>query len=131
MEKSALAVEAMAKGEIGTYQRDGMGPFNEWEELKDSTKAAHDRAIASGIAASDAGTNSPELVTGQMRADIGHESTGLGFVVGGDQIMAYQELGTATIPPRPMLSPALYRLTPQILEIVGSAVEKTLAGEMP
>ena len=108
-----------------------MGPFTEWDEIKNSTKTAHDRAIATGIAAPDAGTNTPELVTGKMRADIGHESSALGFVVGGDEIMLYQELGTATIPPRPMLSPALYRLTPKILNIVGSSVEQTLGGKKP
>ena len=131
MEKSALLVEAVAKAEIGTYQRVGMSPFPEWEELADSTKATHARAMAAGIAAPDAGVNTPLLVTGQMRNDIFHEATPIGFVVGGDQILAYQELGTPTVPPRPVLSPAIYKSTPEILAIVGSAVEKTLAGKTP
>ena len=131
MQKSALLVEAVAKAEIGTYQRVGMSPFPEWEELKDSTKAAHSRAMAAGNAAPDAGVNTPLLVTGQMRADIWHEAAAMGFVVGGDKILEYQELGTPTIPPRPVLSPAIHKSTPEILAIVGSSVEKTLAGQTP
>ena len=131
MEKSAVLVETAAKAEIGHYQREDMGPFSPWPELQESTKRAHAFAIADGRAAPDAGINTPELVTGKMREDIGHVSTPEGFEVGGDEILKFQELGTSRIPPRPVLGPALYRSTPAILAIVGEMTESTLAGEKP
>lgn len=131
MEAGAVLVEATAKAEIGHYQREDMGPFAQWEELKDATQKAHARAMARGEAAPDANENSPLLVSGELRDTIKHESTARQFVVGSEsEIMVYQELGTPEgIPPRPVLGPAMYRNAETIANMIGKAVEKTIAGK--
>ena len=131
MEASAILVEATAKAEIGHYQREEMGPFEEWAELKDATKQTHVQAIVDGEAAPDAGENTPLLVKGDLRDSIKHESGARQFVVGSEsEIMVYQELGTPEgIPPRPVLGPALYRNSEAVANLVGQAAEDTIAGK--
>lgn len=131
MEAGAVLVETTAKAEIGHYQREDMGPFAQWDELKAATKRAHARAIEKGEAASDAGEDTPLLLTGELRDSLKHESTARQFVVGSEsQIMVYQELGTPEgIPPRPVLGPAMYRSAETIANMIGKAVEKTIAGK--
>jgi hypothetical protein len=131
MEASALVVEASAKAEFGHYQREDMGEFTPWAELKDETKQAHIQAIVDGEAAADAGPNTPELVKGDLRESVKHEAAAKGFVVGSEaQVMVWQEQGTPEgLPPRPVLGPALYRDTEVVLNLVGQAVEDTLTGK--
>lgn len=121
MEASAVLVEAAAKAEIGHYQRDDMGPFKPWDELKKETKQGR---VRQGWTAND-----PLLRSGEMRDSIEHTSSKKSFVVGSNSpLMVYQELGTSRgIPPRPVLSLALYRSTPAILKIIGKTIETTLA----
>lgn len=130
MEAGAILVEATAKAEIGHYQREEMGPFEEWAELQDATKQQHIQAIVDGEAAPDASENSPLLVKGDLRDSIKHESDARQFVVGSEsEIMVYQELGTPEgIPPRPVLGPALYRDSEEVANLIGQAVEDTIAG---
>lgn len=130
MEAGALLVEATAKAELGHYQREDMGPFEEWAELKDATKQQHIQAIVDGEAAPDAGENTPLLVKGDLRDSIKHDSGAKQFIVGSEsEIMVYQELGTPEgIPPRPALGPALYRDTEEVLNLIGQAAEDTIAG---
>lgn len=131
MEASAILVEATAVAEFGHYQREDMGPFTEWAELKDATKQAHIQAIVDGEAAVDAGPNTPELVKGGLRSSVKQEAAAKEFVVGSEaQVMVWQELGTPEgIPPRPVLGTALYRDTDAILELVGQATVDTLIGK--
>jgi len=131
MEAGALLVEATAKAEFGHYQREDMGPFEEWSELQDATKQQHIQAIVDGEAAPDAGPNTPLLVKGGLRESIEHEAGPRHFTVGSkSEIMVYQELGTAEgIPPRPVLGPALYRDAEEVVNLVGQAVEDTIAGK--
>jgi hypothetical protein len=131
MEAGALIVEATAKAEFGHYQRDDMGPNGAWEELQDATKQAHLQAIVDGDAAPDAGMNTPLLVKGELREKVHHETEPKSFVVGSEsKIMEYQELGTPRgIPPRPVLSTALYRDAEVVVHLVGQAVEDTLASK--
>lgn len=123
MEASAVIVEEAAKEEIGHYQRTETGPFASWEELKPATKA--DR-LRQGFTEND-----PLLRTGELRDSIEHTSEFNSFVVGStSQIMVYQEMGTPKgIPPRPVLSVALYRNIEPVLNIVGRTIERTLAGK--
>lgn len=131
MEAGAVIVEASADAEFGHYQRENMGEFTPWAELKDATKWQHNMAIVNGEAAPDAGENTPLLVKGNLREGIKHESGPKQFVVGSEsEIMVYQELGTPEgIPPRPVLGTALYRDTEAVLNLVGQAVEDTLTGK--
>jgi hypothetical protein len=130
MEAGAVLVEATAKAEFGHYQREDMGPFEEWAELKDATKQQHTQAIVDGEAAPDAGENTPLLVKGGLRESIKHEASARQFIVGSEsEIMVYQELGTAEgIPPRPVLGTAMYRDAEEVVNLVGQAVEDTIAG---
>ena len=123
METSAVIVEATAKAEIGHYQREDMGPFQPWAELKDVTKA--DR-LRQGFAEND-----PLLRTGELYGSIEHQSDFRSFVVGStSEIMVYQELGTPeNIPPRPVLAVALYRNIETVLNTVGRTIERTLTGK--
>lgn len=130
MEAGALLVEAEAKSEFGHYQREDMGPLEPWEELKDATKQQHIQAIVDGEAAPDAGENTPLLVKGDLRESIEHESDTREFVVGSEsEIMVWQEMGTTRgVPPRPVLATAMYRTAEEVVNLVGQAVEDTLAG---
>jgi hypothetical protein len=131
MEAGAILVTAEAKAEFGHYQREDMGPLTPWAELKDETKQEHIQAIVDGEAADDAGPNTPLLVKGGLRDSVQHESDARQFVVGSEsEIMVYQEEGTPEgIPPRPVLATAMYRHAENVVNIVGQAVEDTLAGK--
>lgn len=130
MEAGAILVEASAKTEFGHYQRENMGEFAPWDELKDATKQQHIQAIVDGEAAPDAGENTPLLVKGDLRESIKHEAGPKEFVVGSEsEIMVYQEIGTPEgIPPRPVLGTAMYRDAEEVVNLVGRAVEDTIAG---
>ncbi len=124
MKAGALSVQAEAKERIGHYQAE-MGPFPEWPLLASST-VAEKRSL--GYA--DAGNDNPLLRTGDMRDSIYAWATPAAFIVGShDPIALYQEMGTEHIPPRPFLGPALYKMTPYILTVMGKAVESTIAGK--
>lgn len=130
MEAGALLVATEARAEFGHYQREDMGPLEPWAELKDETKQQHIQAIVDGEAAEDAGPNTPLLVKGGLRDSIEHESGPREFVVGSEtEVMVWQEQGTPTIPPRPVLGTAMYRNAENVVNLVGQAVEDTLAGK--
>ncbi|WGS53584.1 hypothetical protein LFL96_21235 [Paraburkholderia sp. D15] len=131
MEAGALVVEAAAVAEFGHYQREDMGPFTPWAELKDATKQVHIQTIVDDEAAADAGPNTPELLKGQLRASVKHEAGPKEFVVGSEaQVMVWQELGTPKgLPPRPVLGVALFRNINPVLELVGQATVDTLTGK--
>lgn len=126
MERAARVVEKEAKDSIGTYQ-DKSGPFVGWAELADSTKA--DR-VRQGFSEND-----PELRTGDLRASIEHTivRSRLGDVeaeVGSNSdVMVYQELGTAKMPPRSILGSAAVRKEREVVEIIGGGLVAALIGE--
>ena len=102
LEAVGSKIEHDAKEIIGHYQRSDTGPFPEWAELATSTKA--DR-VSQGFTPND-----PLLRTGELRNSIRHEVRGHSVAVGSDlDIAIYQEMGTATIPPRPFLRIAAFR----------------------
>lgn len=112
LKKAAQVVENEAKAEFGIYQG-AIGPYDKWEELADTTKA--DR-VAHGYSEND-----PLLRSGDLRDSISHEVNGASAVIGStDDVMVYQELGTETIPPRPVLGPALLRKEKQVLNLIGA-----------
>ncbi|MGA7781082.1 MAG: hypothetical protein WCA85_25710 [Paraburkholderia sp.] len=131
MEAGAILVAAEAKAEFGHYQREDMGELDPWAELKDATKQQHIQAIVDGEAADDAGPNTPLLVKGDLRESIEHEADPRAFVVGSESdVMVWQEEGTPEgIPPRPVLATAMYRNVETVVNLVGQAVQDTLAGK--
>ncbi len=121
LEEIGSGIEAEAKEEIGHYQRSDVGPFAAWAELAPSTKK--DR-VRGGFP-----ENEPLLRTGELRDSIGHKVTGDGVAVGSDsEIAVYQEMGTETIPPRPFLRVAAWRMRREIGKIYGRAFAKALKG---
>lgn len=121
LERVAVKVEKTAKDEIGIYQ-EAIGPFPAWPELADATK--EDR-LAKGFSEND-----PLLRTGELRDSIQHTTGELETQIGSDSdIMIYQELGTARIPPRPVLGPAAERNHDVIMAELGGAVVAGLIGQ--
>lgn len=119
LEAVGSKIEKDAKEIIGHYQRSDTGPFPEWEELAPSTKA--DR-VSQGFTPND-----PLLRTGELRNSIRHEVRGHSVAVGSDlDIAIYQEMGTATIPPRPFLRVAAFRSK----KWLGKLYAKTLKDRM-
>jgi hypothetical protein len=113
LKKCVVAIEKTAKAEIGTYQPEA-GSFNAWPELSDSTKK--DR-VQKGFTEND-----PLERTHALEESISHEISGNDGAVGSDSdVMVYQEIGTPTIPPRPVLGPAALRNKDLIIKTMGAA----------
>lgn len=120
LDKAAAAVEATAKSEIGVYQ-DAVAPFPAWADLSEYTEREKERL---GYP-----LDAPLLRTGELRDSISHEVSGLEAAIGTpSQVMVYQELGTDTIPPRPVLGPAAIRNEDTIQRILGRAAVTGLLG---
>ena len=120
LERAAKVIEAEAKAEIGEYQG-AAGPFAAWAPLADATKK--DR-VAQGYSEDD-----PLLRTGGLRDSISHAVARDEAVIGSNsEIAVYQELGTATIPPRSFLGGAAVRKTAEVVKILGSAPVAALLG---
>jgi HK97 gp10 family phage protein len=112
LKHAAEVVEKEAKSEFGEYQP-GIGEFRKWAELADATK---DDRLSQGFSEND-----PLLRSGKLRDSVSHEVNGLTAVIGStSDVMVYQELGTDTIPPRPVLGPALLRKHKMVVDIVGA-----------
>lgn len=109
-----------AKAEFGVYQA-GAGPFGAWPELAEATK--EDR-VAKGFTEND-----PLLRTGGLRDSIVSEKDATSVTVGSeDPVMAYQELGTAKIPPRPVLGIALFKHIDGLVESLGALTYAGIGG---
>lgn len=116
LETAAQMVEDEAKRVIGTYDFD-------WPQLAASTQ---DQRRSLGYAA-----NEPLLRTGALRDSISHEIVAPGeeAVIGStSDVAVWQEFGTATIPPRPFLMPALFYMEKPIKKAIGEIVGRAIAG---
>jgi phage gpG-like protein len=123
LEHVARAIEKTAKEEIGVYQPE-VGPFPAWPALAEATV---DDRIRQGYSADE-----PLLREGDLRDSISHEVDGLEAVIGStSDVAVWQELGTSSIPPRPFLGPAALRNEKKILETVGLAAVRGIAGGAP
>jgi len=124
MHTSASAVQLDARERIGHYQ-DG------WQQLASATVAEKTRLGYAGVALPGGdGADNPLLRTGDMRDSITQWATPSEFVVGSaDPVMLYQEMGTRTIPPRPVLEPALKHMTPFVLTTLGRAITRAITGD--
>lgn len=115
LKQVAKSVERTAKDKFGVYQKES-GPFQDWAELSESTK---DDRLKHGYTEND-----PLFRSGHLRDTVEHEvnQAGLEAVVGSkDDIMAWQEFGTHTIPPRPVIGPAAFENKEFILSTLGKA----------
>lgn len=120
LRKVAVKVENTAKSEFGTYQEE-VGAFPGWPELAEATK---DDRVRQGFS-----ENEPLLRTGELRDSIEHQVEGLEAVIGSpDERMAWHEFGTAKMPARPVLGPAVVRNKSAIEKLVGAALVTGLVG---
>ena len=99
-EKGAKLIQRDAQEKLGHYQ-EAAGPFNEWPELAEATKA--DR-VNKGFAANEPLKRTGELGESIETVVIGHES----MVGSMDPVAIWQELGTEHIPPRSFLGAAAF-----------------------
>lgn len=115
---SGQIIAEKAKELIGHYN-----DFPEWSQLADSTKKERERLGWS--------PNDPLLRSGDLRESIGHEtvSDNIETVGSTSEIMIYQEFGTKTIPPRPVIGPASVLSGEEATKIVGKAVHEAISGK--
>lgn len=119
--KAAAIVLDDAQARIGVYQ-DSAGPFPAWAPLAEST--TQDR-ISKGFSPFE-----PLLRTGGLRDSYATSQDGHEAVIGSDSdIAVYQEVGTPTIPPRPVLGPAAFEAKPRIGAITAAIMVAWLCGE--
>lgn len=94
-----------------------------------ATQAAHlADAVRANLATPPGGPHDhPWRQTGALQASIEHQADGLTAQIGTSHpAAAAQELGTATIPPRPYLAPAADALAEPIAQQVGQAIATLL-----
>lgn len=119
--KAANIVLDDAKDRIGVYQ-DAAGPFPAWAPLAERT--TQDR-ISKGFSPFE-----PLLRTGDLRDSYSTGQEGHEAVIGSDSdIAVYQEVGTPTIPPRPVLGPAAFEGKPKIGAVAAAIMVAWLIGE--
>lgn len=138
LEKSAKVADAelLIDGEaLGEEQKkiakEMIGRENpQWPELADTTIDEKSRLGFD--------TPAPLLRTGELRDSIDYSvepvAKGVAITLGSDDpVAAYQELGTATIPPRPFLSTAQLESVESASKIMGDTAVKLLVpmGERP
>lgn len=116
----AERIEKTAKDEIGHYQA-AIGPFEAWDPLADSTEA--DKANKGYPA------NAPLERTGQFRDTFKSEVEDFVAVIGStDERAPWFEFGTAKMPPRPILGPAVIINEKFIKRKIGQAVVRGIMG---
>lgn len=120
-----VAVET-ARKKIGHYQVRS-GPFEAWAPLKPRTIAEKQRLGYTGRLSDD----DPLYRTGEMRLSISYRIEGLALTIGSpDQVAKFQEIGTARIPPRPFIGPALFEVQPLAGEKLARSVYDVLTGRL-
>lgn len=125
LDHAAAIIQTEAKDSVGTYQGES-GPFEAWAPLAAATMEDRERQ---GFPADE-----PELRTGELRDSIERSVQPRAGLIGdrtaevgsNDPVMEYQELGTATIPPRSILGGAAARKSDEVAEVIGQTVEAAL-----
>jgi hypothetical protein len=114
-------VKEKAQSKFGIYQ-DAVGEFPKWEELEDSTQ---EQRVRLGFSPND-----PLYRTGELMNSIDYNVEPNKVQIGSaNPIMEWQEFGTATIPPRPVLGAAMYESVEEIKKILSLMMVNWLTGE--
>ncbi len=115
--EAARLIQADAQSRLGGEG----GTPSDWAPLASATEA---RKAALGYE-----SDAPLAGSGALRDSIVVEQDGATVTVGSTlDVAAYQEFGTATIPPRPFLGPALLAQHEQIVKLVGERAVAALLG---
>ncbi|HEY0206422.1 MAG TPA: hypothetical protein VGC15_20005 [Acetobacteraceae bacterium] len=100
MIRACVMVQSNAILRLGEYQA-AVGPFPKWQQLAAETQAERARLRYA--------PNDPLLRDGTLARSIEITIKGdTGYVGSNDPVAEFQELGTARIPARPFLGPALF-----------------------
>lgn len=124
LETVGAEVEKNAKSKFGEYQ-EGIGRFEKWPELAESTK--EDR-VRKGF-----GENEPLLRDGALRDSVSHavDLASKSVEVGStSEVMVWQELGTKHIPPRPVIGSAMYEKKARIQALCGEVMFALLTDQV-
>ena len=118
MDAKVKEMVEFARGMIGTYENEG-----NWPQLSEVTQQDRERL---GFP-----PNEPLLRTGDLRDSYSYDLTVtpsvIFLMVGSDDVRAvFNELGTATMPPRPVLMPTASHFETEMEEILGEKVAKAL-----
>jgi hypothetical protein len=114
-----------AKDKIGHLQ-DGAGPFKDWKELAESTKADKERL---GYVFNH--EYNPLYRTGELKDSISHVFnivTRQLYLGSTDEIMVYQEFGTKYIPPRSVIGLTMYQGAADIKYTMSSMLVSWVSG---
>lgn len=112
LDKAATVLQKDMEKQLGQYQP-AVGYFNGWTPLAESTLVEHARF---GVG------DTPLLLHGGLYGSISHEVIGHEAMAGStSDIAVWQELGTATIPPRAFVGPAGMRNAEKVAKILGHA----------
>lgn len=113
-------LEDTMRGKIGTYQP-ASGPFVSWAPLAQATL---DRKSAAGYAIPE-----PLRETGELERSFRHDVEGLTLIAGStDPKMIFHEMGTANMPPRPVVGPAAFENREAIRALAAAAVLAGVVG---
>jgi hypothetical protein len=119
VDQAAQEIQLTAQGMVGEYQQ-AIGPFAEWEELADSTKAER---TSLGFSEND-----PGFRTGAMQKSIERKVEGAEAAVGSDDPhLVWFDQGTSRQPPRPILGPAAMHSKERVQTIIGRTMFAWLA----
>ncbi|MDE3023360.1 MAG: hypothetical protein KGI54_16175 [Pseudomonadota bacterium] len=124
LREAGKIVQREAKAELGHYQ-DAAGSFVAWAELADSTKA---QRVSLGYTENDPGVRSGDM-RDSIEVTVNHDLLTGEAQIGSDKDeMVWFEIGTSKQPPRSALGGALYRKTPEVVELIGSSAFGALMG---
>jgi len=114
-------LKGAGKRKFGVYQKDN-GLYEEWTELKSSTQSQREKAGFS--------PNDPLHRSGKLMDSLEYVVKGDSVINGSrDPIMAYQELGTIHIPPRPVLGAAMFESRDKIKKIISLSMKLWLTDQ--
>lgn len=120
LEEVGQHVEDEAKRKFGIYQ-EADGKFPKWPELEEETKKQRVRLNFE--------PNNPLYRSGELMHSVSHKVIGDSVYIGSNSdIMVYQEFGTATIPPRPVLGPAMFQARDKIKKIMRGGMALWITG---
>lgn len=121
LEHALLVIQIKAKAEIGHYQP-AVADFPAWAPLAASTEAEKAKLGAP--------PGAPLLRFGGLRDSFRHEVLlyDEGAVGSIDPTLVFHEFGTATMPPRPVMGPAVVESRKEIERILGRAIVAGVLG---
>lgn len=116
LEQIAPQILETVQNKIGAYQEG-------WEPLADATQKEREEHGYS--------PDNPLLRTGNLRNSYSTHVNENQIIIGSfDPDAEYMEIGTTSIPPRPILLPAIHETLPAATQVLGAVVVKALSDKV-